>query len=56
MVESKKRAYMSPDLLVVELKQRYNLLGCSSGSSGECTDHVYHSIGMAAPDDSEENV
>jgi hypothetical protein len=56
MVESKKRAYMSPGLLVVELKQRYNLLGCSSGSSGECTDPVFHGIGMAAPDDSEENV
>ena len=53
MVESKKKAYMSPSLQVVELKQRYNLLGASSGESFT---PVNHGIGMAAPDDSEENV
>ena len=56
MVENKKKAYMSPSLQVVVLTQRYNLLGCSTGSSGECSDPVYHSIGMTIPDNSEDNV
>lgn len=52
MVESKKKAYMSPSLQVVVLKQRYNLLGASD----ETFTPVNHGIGMAIPDNSEDNV